>query len=538
VRAAAFALVLCAACASYRLLPLPAEAGPMPVRYERTRLFFHSVEEDGALSRVFAGPGAVLATVAQPQRGVFASSDGGASWAFSPGPAFDGVLFGDRTIFAVAGSRVLHSEDAGRTWEGAAPGEDAVEALALGPGGALYAGGRGRLYVSADSGRTFRALSPQLPSKNWRARSIVAVQGALYLAVRGDPPEPRRPSERFAELLGYASGEAVAAVALADLRDPSPRTVEWGAPGDGVYVSRDGGATFARTGLKLDAWLAVRERVLYAVAADPMLQAAALMRRHPDLAGAADRHLQGDRTVAATLRAACAFPGREALLGGPIASAPIFRSTDSGATWSRQVDPPLPLVLALREDIERRSWEPPAPPAQIRQQREAPPPPPRQAAGREGRGAGRGAPPVASSRPPPRTATAATMLSFVDPARLLAHYNSGLPLTGASDGVAYAPTQAYWDALVAALTAESEAEGEISLGPGLPDFPQGAAFEVLGSRDGASWTPIDGYPAPAPRGIVAYPESMAAADGQVFLVLAGRNRRGEGWRGGWRLAAP
>ena len=536
MRVAAFALVLCVACASYRLLPLPAEPGPMPVRYEKTRLFFHSVEEDGALSRVFADPGAVLATVAQPQRGVFASSDGGASWAFSPVPAFDGVLFGDRAIFAVAGSRVLHSEDAGRTWEGGAPGDDPVEALALGPGGALYAGGRGHLYVSADAGRTFRALSPQLPSKNWRARSIVAVPGALYLAVRGDPAELRRPSERFAELLGYASGEAVAAVALADSRDPSPRTVEWGAPGDGVYVSRDGGATFARTGLKLDAWLAVRDRVLYAVAADPILQAAALMRRHPDLARAADRHLQGDRTVAATLRAACAFPGRERLLGGPIASAPIFRSTDSGATWAREVDPPLPLVVALREDIERRSWEPPEPPAQIRQQREAPPP--RQATGRGGRGAVRGAPPAASSRPPPRTASAATMLSFVDPARLLAHYNSGLPLTGASDGLAYAPTQAYWDALVAALAAESEAEGEISLGPGLPDFSQGAAFEVLRSRDRATWTPIDADPPPAPRGIVAYPESMAAADGQVFLVLAGRSRRGQSWRGGWRLAAP
>jgi hypothetical protein len=130
------------------------------------------------------------------------------------------------------------------------------------------------------------------------------------------------------------------------------------------------------------------------------------------------------------------------------------------------------------------------------------------------------------------------MLSFVDPARLLAHYNSGLQLTGASDGLAYAPTQAYWDALVAALAAESEAEGEISLGPGLPDFSQATAFDVLRSGDGATWTRIDAHPPPAPRGIVAYPESMAAADGQVFLVLAGRNRRGEGWRGGWRLAAP
>ena len=130
------------------------------------------------------------------------------------------------------------------------------------------------------------------------------------------------------------------------------------------------------------------------------------------------------------------------------------------------------------------------------------------------------------------------MLSFVDPARLLAHYNSGLQLTGTSGPYAYAPTRAYWDALVAAMAAESEAEGEISLGPGLPDFPQGGAFELLRSQDGRSWSPIPAQPPPAPRGIMAYPESIAGASGQVFLVLAGRSRRGESWRGGWRVAAP
>ena len=43
----ALALALCLACASSRVLPLPAEPGAMPVRYEKTRLFFHSVEDDG-----------------------------------------------------------------------------------------------------------------------------------------------------------------------------------------------------------------------------------------------------------------------------------------------------------------------------------------------------------------------------------------------------------------------------------------------------------------------------------------------------------
>ena len=334
MKAAACALALCA-CASYRILPLPAQPGPMPVRYEKTRLFFHSVENDGALSRVFSGPGAILATVARPERGVFASADGGTSWAFSAAPAFDAVLYGEHRIFAVAGARVLRSADAGRTWEAADPGDDPVEALALGPDGALYAGGRGRLYVSVDAGRTFRVLTPKLPSKNWRIRSIAALPGALYVSVRGDPPEPQPPSERFAALLADSSAEAAAAEALVESRDPLPRAVQWGTAGDGVYVSRDGGASFTRTGLMLDAWLVARRGALYAVAADPLLQAAASIRVHPDLAGAADRHLRGDRASASSLRAACAFPGREALLGGPIASAPIFLSTRRSIWCSR-----------------------------------------------------------------------------------------------------------------------------------------------------------------------------------------------------------
>jgi hypothetical protein len=534
VKTAAASLALCAACVSYRLLPLPADPGTMPVRYEKTRLFFRSVEEHGALSRVFAGPSAILATVAQPEHGVFASSDGGATWVFSRTPLFDAVLFGGRRIFALASGQVLHSEDEGRSWEGGPPGDEPVDALALGPEGALYAGGRGRLYASADGGRTFRPLAPQLPAKNWRVRSIAAVPGALFLSVRGDPAEPQTPQARFQALLGYASAEAVSALELADSRDALPRTFQWGTPGDGVYLSRDGGATFRKTGLMLDARLLPHGGALYAVAADPLLQAAALVRRYPDLATAAERHLNGDRAVGSALRSACAFPGRDQLLGGPIASAPIFRTTDSGATWSRVIDPPASLVLTLREEAEREAWEPPAAPAQ---QRAATRPLPSESPRAGGR-PGRNLPPGQRAGPPSRTASAQTMLSFVDPARLLAHFNSGLQLTGVSNGFAYAPTEAYWEALLAAVAAESEAEGEISLGPGLPDFREGAAFEILRPDGGGGLRRVAADPPRAPPGIVAYPESIAGAGGQALFVLAGRGRRGQTWRGGWRVATP
>jgi hypothetical protein len=186
--------------------------------------------------------------------------------------------------------------------------------------------------------------------------------------------------------------------------------------------------------------------------------------------------------------------------------------------------------------VERASWEPPETPRQQQQQRVAARPLPPEGP----RGGGRRAPQGGGGRSGGSpTASAQTMLSFVDPARLLARFNAGLQLGGISGGVAYAPTQAYWDALVAAVAAESGAEGEISLGPGLPDFPSGAAFEVLRTQDGAAtWQVVQAQRVLAPNGIVAYPESVAATAGQAFFVVAGRGRRGQSFRSALRIALP
>ncbi|HEY5675392.1 MAG TPA: sialidase family protein, partial [Myxococcales bacterium] len=430
VRGGSVVLAACAACASYRMMPLPGAPGAMPVRYERTRFgLFHSVEEDGALDRVFAGADTVLATVAQPERGVFASSDGGATWAFSAAPPLDQVLFRPPRIFARSGSRVLRSGGGGQEWQAVAPGGEELETLAEGPGGTLWAGGRGHLFVSADGGATFRTFSPSLPAKNWRVRGIVATRDALFVSVHGDPAEPRDPRQRFAELLEYTSDEAVAALTLIDAREGGPGAVRWGTPGDGVYVSRDGGASFSRSGLQIDAWIAELEDGLYAVAADPLLQAAGLIRRNPELAMAAERQMRGDRAVGSSLSAALSFPGRESILEGPIAGSPVFQSRDRGASWRRVAGPPLPLVIALRQVVERTSWERPETPQRQQQQRAAarPLPPEGPPGGSEGpRGGGRRGrgPQGGGRRGGAETASAQTMLSFLDPARLLARFNS------------------------------------------------------------------------------------------------------------------
>jgi hypothetical protein len=538
-------LLLCAAaaaCASYRLLPLPDPApgalSPLPVRYEKTKLLlFKSVGEDAAPDALLSSGRALVATVTRPDSGVYTSGDAGRSWTLARVPAagFAEVASDPRDprrIFARAGSGVWRTADGGQTWSVSVPGGERIDALALGPDGTVYAGGRGRLFVSAD-GQAWKALSPQIPAKVWRARSILpdpAHPARVYLAVRTEPAEQKDLLTRFAALLQFSSDEALSALALADAHDAAPRSVSWGAPGDGVYVTHDGGALWTRTGLALDAWLALHGGALYAVAADPILRAASLVRRYPDLAGLTERQLRGDRADSASLRAACAWPGRDRLLAGPIGAALVFRSADSGATWARVEEPALPLAIALRAVLEQQGEDRPrveARPEEPEEKRPMVPPPENwrtDVMGGRTRLPQRGAPAPAPRFRPGRRFTTQTALAFVDPARLLAQFNAGLPLTGVSGEVAYAPTQAHWDLLVAALASESASEGEISLGPAVPAYKE-TSFQLLRTPDaGATWTPLG---AALPPG---YPAYIAAAPEPIILLQGGASRRA------WRIA--
>jgi hypothetical protein len=49
---------------------------------------------------------------------------------------------------------------------------------------------------------------------------------------------------------------------------------------------------------------------------------------------------------------------------------------------------------------------------------------------------------------------------------------------------------------------------------------------------------VQAQPPPAPKGVVAYPESAAATSGQAFFVLFGRGRRGQSFRSAFRVALP
>lgn len=390
---------------------------------------------------------------------------------------------------------------------------DSLDAMAVGPDGALYVAGRSQLYSSADGGRTWRPISIQLPPGSaWRARNIVpdpAHPHIVYVSIRSDAP-PADLLARFGSLLDFSSEEAVAALKLVDAHDAAPQAVSWGKGVDGVYVTQDGGSLWRKTGLAVDAWLAFEGGALWAAAADPILEAAALVRRYPDLAGAADRQLKGGGVTPAVLREACRFPGRDALLKGPMAATLSWRSTDSGATWSKLDDLPLSAALALRPKVGD-SGTPYATPransaGSARPLRIVSPDLAQTRYG--GRGLPRHPPGEQVQQGPQRALSPELLLAFVDPIRLVARFNFGLPVSGVTDGAAYAATQPYWDALVKALADESQDEHEISLGPGRPAWTGGPAYELL-QREGDAWTAVPGEPPPA------FPRSIAPG---IFLV--------------------
>ena len=529
-------LIALAACATYRALPLePPPPGPsaLTLRYEQKRFhLFTSTREDAQIEALFASDATIVTVVSRPQNGVFVSTDAGADWTFTPiEDRFRDVMFDGPIIVGLGTAHVHCSKDGGKSWR--ASSELPLEAAAVAQG-TIYAAAGGHLYVSQDCAQSWKTLTPQIPG-GWRARSIAVVGQSIYMSVRATRENPL-----LTTLLDATSDAAVAALSFVDGRE-SKR-----AGPDAVWITHDGGGLWQRSSLALDAWLVALDGGIWAVAADPMIEGAALVRRSPQLAAVLDGQLRGARIDASSLRASFGFPGRDKLLRG--IAVPVFRSTNEGVTWTRMDEAP----VSVRAAVERqravhqmeRTLETPRRPDRGGGRAGGGAPPGGGGRGRRtGRGGGPPGQPPQQPQRGPRDVSSEMFLTLLDPLRLLPRFNSGRRLTGITGEkflYAYVPTQQLWDSLVDAMVTESDAEGEIALGSGRPG-PGSAldgAFELLFSNDGgAHWSelrPPQFDRSLRERSILPYPVDIAAAPPQAFVLFAAIDRSGNAWRDAWR----
>lgn len=573
------ALAALSGCASYRYLPLPAETGTTtPLSYQATRaLVFGSTGDDSLVEQIFSSPaggGTTLVTVMRPTSGVLASRDGGASWSFTAFPldlratprVLREVIFDPadiNRIYARAFNGLYLSTDRGQSFgQIAINGRRGrtIDAFALGPDGTLYIGQGDALYATSDRGATVDPIPLAIPLagvttiKNAageeikidpvRIRSILvdpAHAKTVYVSIEPEPPAENF-QRRLIGLLDDATEEGRQARGLLGLPPEKPlEKVAFGDRRAGVYVTHDGGRVWQKTPLAVDSWLTSHDGAIYAVAAEPLVTAAGLAVRYPDLARAIGAQLHENAFDFELLRRACAFPGRDALIASAPA-APIFRSSDEGKSWSHLVNPDFSLALALRRSFEqqrsRDAW-PPRPLVRGPEEHDL---------GTPGLGPDKPGQPIHRNglkrrEPEPAIPPDLTvpLLSLLDPTTLLGNVGPSVSLSGLAqtdqNGVlwAYAPTEAYWAQLTEALMRATRRQGELSQGLGVeaPTAPNG--FQLLRSDDGGkTWTEapatLDRYGILAARGIAPYPESIAASALQALFLMSGHDKAGHLWK--------
>jgi photosystem II stability/assembly factor-like uncharacterized protein len=314
-------------------------------------------------------PKTVYAVMVIKRKGIFKSSDGGASWHSAGFVGKDvGRLLLDpqhpETLYAQAGARIFKSRDGGRTWRALAVGR-AAELLALHPRKStrLYAGSVGGILTSLDAGRSWR-VTGRGPGAAWVwALAVDARTGAAYAGIDGGGVA-KRTGGRWRTM---NTDEHVTALAV-DPQDPDVVYAARDDPAD-LLKSTDGGRSWQRLRVPWKPWISDRglayvealfvdpqnPKAVYAYVDNAADNGSPVWFKSTD--GGATWEVPEDPFFST---ADAGIPGTEsdpsALAFDPLDShtvyayddhAPLFKSTDGGATWQRAGYPFIPASLSV-----------------------------------------------------------------------------------------------------------------------------------------------------------------------------------------------
>jgi photosystem II stability/assembly factor-like uncharacterized protein len=267
--------------------------------------------------------------------GVFRSTDGGASWAFTPlGNLNDivapGFTLARDTVIAV-GASLLRSFDAGASWtEVSDGGASCVTADPTAPF-ILYAGSRASVLKSHDGGLTWTSLGIGLPVQSVQAIVVhPTTPNVLYAGLNQAGVYKSTDGGVSWTSVGPAVGASMLSVTDLAIDPASPSTVYAAGSaigGFGVYKSTDGGATWTSTPLgKPVLSLALSRSV-------PSLLVAGTEEgpwRSRDGAGTWSEASRGMVNTPIQSLATATDPGR-VYAGGT--NGKVFRSDDGGGSW-------------------------------------------------------------------------------------------------------------------------------------------------------------------------------------------------------------
>lgn len=186
--------------------------------------------------------------------GLFRSRDDGASWQLVVGgienEAVNALLFDTASprLYAATDSHGVYvSEDEGATWSRAGAGLPTgtpMYALAKVDAKTIVAGGQTGIYVSRDAGKTWMRSSAGLGAPQIHAVELDPRSGTLLAATEDGLYRAGMDGE-FAQIEGATQSQPVLSVAIAPT---NPQVIYVGTYRHGVFVSRDGGATWSSAG--------------------------------------------------------------------------------------------------------------------------------------------------------------------------------------------------------------------------------------------------------------------------------------------------